>query len=190
MMTIMFVSRLDLKGLGDPDANKDGLFDLTLGPRETVRLVQTDLSGRAGVVIHAHDQNAVADDLVGSVDGDTLYAYGGDDALDGLAGDDILHGGAGEDDLRGRTGDEVRIGCDAADGFIFADGSGADVIGDFDVELNGETIDLLDVTGVSAFGDLTLVQSGSDTLISWGGGDSILLEGVNVTALSAGDFIF
>ena len=310
--------RLDLTKFGTLDANKDGQFDLVLGPRETVQLVLTDISGGAGVTVHADDQNAVADVIEGSANGDALYGYDGDDLLDGLAGNDMLYGGAGKDELRGRDGndtldggagddkmtggmgddtfhvdhvddnvvenqgqgvdkilsslswdlrntvqvehltltggadldgtgngknnrvsgnagdnflrgaggddvlrglsgnDTLRGGSGAddlrggggsdslsggagndqlnggngADVFVFADGGGADRILDFELNVTGERIDLGGVSSVSSFGDLTMSQVGSATVITFSPGDWLRIDGVNLSTLQADDFLF
>jgi hypothetical protein len=46
------------------------------------------------------------------------------------------------------------------------------------------------VSGVDAFSDLTIVTVGGNAVISWGTGDSITIEGVRASALSAVDFSF
>ena len=46
------------------------------------------------------------------------------------------------------------------------------------------------VAGVDSFSDLTIVSVGGNAVISWGTGDSITLDGVRASALSAADFSF
>ena len=46
------------------------------------------------------------------------------------------------------------------------------------------------VAGVDSFSDLTIVNAGGNAVISWGTGDSITLDGVRASALSAADFSF
>ena len=46
------------------------------------------------------------------------------------------------------------------------------------------------MAGVDDFSDLTITRVGTDTLITWGTSDSILLEGTSPRVLDAGDFIF
>ena len=66
--------------------------------------------------------------------------------------------------------------------------SGDDVVTDFS---KSQDVVVFDVAGVEDFGDLTLTASGShDTLITWGTGDSLLLEGVKPNQLDASAFDF
>ena len=71
--------------------------------------------------------------------------------------------------------------------FIFGVGSGRDHITDFKRK---EVIAINGVTGVDDFSDLTIVNAGGNAVISWGTGDSITLDGVRASALSAADFSF
>jgi Ca2+-binding RTX toxin-like protein len=103
----------------------------------------------------------------------------GNDALNGGKGDDILLGGGGDDVLTGGKGNDT---------FIFGPGDGDDRITDF--EKNKDTIFFDGIAGVDDFGDLTFTKIGSDVLITWGTGDSILLEGVKLNQIHAGDFMF
>jgi Ca2+-binding RTX toxin-like protein len=100
-------------------------------------------------------------------------------------GNDILNGGKGSDTLVGGGGDDVLTGGQGADTFSFANGSGHDRITDFSHQ---DVIAFTD--GPHSFSDLTLTASGKDTLISWGTGDSILVEGTKPKQLGAGDFSF
>jgi Ca2+-binding RTX toxin-like protein len=112
---------------------------------------------------------------------DTAAAFAeasGNDTLDGGKGDDMLFGGGGDDILTGGQGDDT---------FVFAPNSGDDRITDFG---NHDTILFQGVAGVDDFSDLTLTRIGSDTLITWGDGNSILVEGVRPSHLHASDFMF
>jgi Ca2+-binding RTX toxin-like protein len=102
----------------------------------------------------------------------------GDDSLSGGKGNDILVGGGGGDVLTGGAG---------ADTFSFGDGSGDDRITDF---AKKDVIAFTGASGPHAFSDLVFAAAGKDTLISWGGGDSILVEGMKPKQLSASDFSF
>ena len=114
------------------------------------------------------------DSFIGSDEGDTLSGEGGDDRLQGGLGDDTLMGGDG-DDL-----------------FVFADGDGADTISDFTAGAGSDdVIDLMNVTGADSFADVqnAASQSGADTQIDFGNGDTITLLGVNVGDLHEDDFL-
>ncbi len=116
--------------------------------------------------------------------GDSLTGLGGNDRLFGGAGPDLLDGGTGADFLNGGAGD---------DRFIYRPGYGADVIFGLAVGAGSE-----DRIGVSTFQNITSLadvlalatQVGSDTVINFGGGDTLTLRNVVRTSLSADDFIF
>lgn len=149
------------------------------------------------------------DKLLGNRGNDTLEGDTGADDLRGGAGDDVLQGGAendflfgenGEDTLHGGTGNDVMTGGfgagvldGRADVFVFASAAqgsgGADRIKDFE-----DGLDSLDLT---AFGFATFSEIGdlaSDTAsgmqIDFGGGDTLLLEGVLKADFDGSDVSF
>lgn len=101
-------------------------------------------------------------------------------------GDDVLNGGRGEDFLYGGGGDDVMTGGQGHDHFVIEWLSNRDTITDFS---NQDTI-VFNAPTVRAFSDLTFVEVGNDTLITWGTSDSLLLQGVKPNQLSASDFSF
>ena len=146
------------------------------------------------------------DDTLSGGDGDdTLHGNDGDDALSGGKGDDTLNGdnyrfdlapdkksfvrvstGSGEDTLEGGKGDDILWGGGGADRFVFASGSGTDTVRDFE---DGE--DILVIRGGLAFSDLTIRQSGDDTVVDGpSDGFSIVLEGIQASQLTESDFDF
>lgn len=103
----------------------------------------------------------------------------GNDRLDGGKGDDVLVGGGGDDILTGGQGNDV---------FLFNTGDGDDRITDFQ---NHDTIRFEGIASVDDFSDLTLINvGGHNTLITWGTGDSIFVEGLKPNQLHASDFEF
>ncbi|MEA2884655.1 MAG: hypothetical protein QOH32_3911 [Bradyrhizobium sp.] len=128
---------------------------------------------------HAFDKAfaiAVTDvpELTGGPGNDHLYGTAQADVMDGGAGNDFLTGGAGNDS------------------FIFRFGSGADTITDF--AAGPGTDDRLDLTALASSYSLADVmaratQHGADTVIDFGGGDSITLQNVPKSYLSGADFI-
>ncbi|WBL77252.1 Ig-like domain-containing protein [Bradyrhizobium xenonodulans] len=114
-----------------------------------------------------------ADIITGSLVNDSLFGNGGNDTLAGADGNDYLAGGSG------------------ADTFVYANGGGADYIGDFD-RSEGDRIDLTGVTGIFTLADIQAraTQQASDTLIDFGSGNTITLANVTVGSLVASDFIF
>ncbi|WP_317279148.1 beta strand repeat-containing protein, partial [Kordiimonas aquimaris] len=115
-------------------------------------------------------------DLTGTVGDDSLVGDLGNDTLSGGDGNDTLSGGAGNDQLTGGSGNDT---------FVFDGGDGDDVITDFAA---GDVIDLV-ATGLQ-FVDLTITQVGSDTKIADGSGNTITLQGIASSSISASDFAF
>ena len=129
-------------------------------------------------------------DTSGSVGGSgpiTLFGEA-DDGAGVAAGNDTLSGGKGNDTIYGGQGDDVMTGNQNNDQFVIEANSGDDRITDFS---HSDKIVFDPSSGVDAFADLTIVASGShDSLISWGTGDSLLVEGMKPNQLGASDFIF
>jgi Ca2+-binding RTX toxin-like protein len=109
------------------------------------------------------------------------YAVGGNDTLISGSAIDNMWG-----DGNAMIGPNVTTGADT---FVFAPGNNADTIRDFR-QTDHDKID------VSAYGfdnitDLVITDLGSDTLIDFGGGNSVKLVGIaDPSILSASDFIF
>jgi Ca2+-binding RTX toxin-like protein len=107
---------------------------------------------------------------------------------DFVSGDDTLNGGKGDDDLYGGRGNDVLTGGQGADRFIIETDGGDDVITDFK---NADVILFDGASGVDEFSDLMFTAApGNSTLISWGSGSSILVQGVRPNQLDASDFEF
>ncbi|CAN7290771.1 glycosyl hydrolase [Phenylobacterium sp. LjRoot225] len=109
--------------------------------------------------------------------------------LEGRVGADTLNGNSGDDTLVGGRGDDHLIGGAGADRFVLGKLEGDDVIQDFGV--GGR--DMLDLSSFAVGGKIsaTLSASGSDTLVSFKSGESVLLLGVHVNELQSvsGGFI-
>lgn len=139
-----------------------------------------------------------SDFIAGNQRANVLEGLNGDDELYGRQGDDTLIGGDGEDDLYGDNGQDTLIGGSgnddlwggkSGDVFVFTDGSGNDIIYDFDLSGNRDTIDLTGHTGASTFDDLAIVQSGDDVTITVDS-DTIVLIDTIVEEISADLFVF
>ncbi|PJE30363.1 Ca2+-binding protein, RTX toxin-related [Pseudooceanicola antarcticus] len=131
--------------------------------------------------------------LLGGADRDRIWAGGGNDTLHGGSGDDQLAGGAGFDVIDSGAGDDLIRGNFNADIFVFGDGHGDDTIGDFDANNALEKIDLSGVSAIRDFADLMqnhVFEIGGSVLIAGADGDQILLQGVSLGELDAGDFLF
>ncbi len=109
-----------------------------------------------------------------------VVAYGNSsgNVIAGGAGNDIIIGGRGNDRLSGGSG---------RDYFLFEVGDGQDSIVDFTI---GQDTILLRGYGIDSFDDIRALaqQRGSDTVITFATGQSLTLNGVQLTQLSASDF--
>ena len=111
----------------------------------------------------------------------SVFGFGGSDTLATGSGDDLLDGGEGDDLLRGGTGNDDLLGALGADVFSFFGGDGVDTVLDFDVNDDAIKIEnsLLDPSQLPQ--GVNLSQVGSDTIIEYGVGDSVVLENVALT---------
>lgn len=113
------------------------------------------------------------DKLIGSLEDDVLYGYGGNDRIFGGAGDDVLNGGTGKNRLIGGSG---------SDTFELSKGEGVSKIRDFNVY--DDTIKIMtgsDGIGLSTKGTTTLIYQDGDLLAK--------VKNI-VVPLSYSDFIF
>ncbi len=147
--------------------------------------------------------DAGSDTLKGGVGHDTAYGGAGDDTLrtgegddfmDGEAGndwlasaqgDDTFLGGDGDDTMTGGADDDILLGGAGNDRFVFAPGSGDDVILDF---ASGDLIDLV-AFNLEGIGELDRSQVGNDVLIELPGGGSILLADTALASIGPEDFV-
>ncbi|MEO7815443.1 MAG: calcium-binding protein [Sphingomicrobium sp.] len=127
--------------------------------------------------------------LTGGSGAITLFGDAGATFPDGLGvdGNDTLNGGKGNDRLYGGRGDDVLTGGQGSDLFVIEALSGHDRITDFK---HVDTITFDPLSGADEFSDLIFALVGKDTLISWGTGDTLLVEGSKPNQLSAADFSF
>jgi glucose/arabinose dehydrogenase len=123
--------------------------------------------------------------LVASADqADRLNGNGGDDILFAGTGNDLLSGGPGNDYLVGGTGNDI---------FHYAPGDGADVVADFAAGPGmADRINLAGFTGIHNLGDVLALasQAGTNTVLDFGAGNSLTLQGVAKANLNADDFVF
>jgi Ca2+-binding RTX toxin-like protein len=153
-----------------------------------------------GTVVSDYFEAYEGDDIVfgggggdiigGGLGNDTLYADtyanfpGADTATDynillGGAGDDFLVSGVGMDDLWGGVGNDVMTGGAGVDWFVFEPGSGIDTITDFTA---GED-QIMVMANMNGVGDPTLSQNQDGTVVDFGGGNAVILAGVDVASL-------
>ncbi|MBP2293278.1 calcium-binding protein [Azospirillum rugosum] len=135
---------------------------------------------------------AGADTISGNAGNDAIYAdgYGGNAGADvegtwnrlfGDAGDDALVSGAGFDDLWGGAGNDTLTGGAGADWFVFEPGSGVDTITDFTP--GADTIIVM--ANMNGTGEPVLSQNADGTVVDFGGGNAVLLQGVALSELPA-----
>ncbi|QHQ35775.1 hypothetical protein [Algicella marina] len=137
------------------------------------------------------DGGGWSDVINGNAGNDTLLGGSGGDTLRGQVGDDVLEGGGGLDILSGGVGDDTLTGGNGADTFLFFRRAGFDVITDLQ---NGT--DLLDLSHFAT--DFAAVSAAASSAVGGvlidfgaiGGQGSVLIEGLALAQLDAGDFIF
>ncbi|PSB22727.1 alkaline phosphatase, partial [filamentous cyanobacterium CCP2] len=120
------------------------------------------------------------DRISGKSGNDQLYGEAGDDILVGDNGDDLLWGGLGNDTLMGNN----FSGGSGSNTFVLAAGEGTDTIIDFQVGR-----DRIALANELAFSDLSIGQSGSASLITFGEEILAKLNGVNASDLTADAFV-
>jgi aryl-phospho-beta-D-glucosidase BglC (GH1 family)/Ca2+-binding RTX toxin-like protein len=113
----------------------------------------------------------------------TLTGTAGDDRLTGRDGNDVLQGGAGRDVLTGGAGSDI---------FVHAKGDGADVVTDFTATGTGADVIRLSGYAYGSFDQLKshISQQGADTLIRLNDSDSLMLDNVKASDLTAANFRF
>lgn len=95
--------------------------------------------------------------------------------ISGNSGNNVINGGAGNDTL---------IGGGGTDTFVFGRGFGKDIVTDYN------TNDVLQFSGYSK-GAMKIVQSGANTVIDFGGADTITLWNTQASDVQAhGNFLF
>ena len=123
------------------------------------------------------------DQLVGGTGNDQLYGGAGNDVLRGGTGRDRLEGGNGDDTLYGESDADRLIGGRGHDIFAVGTASGADTIEDFQ-----DKKDLIGLLEQIKFTNLTIVQSGKDTMIGVGNDVIAILKNVQVSTIGKADF--
>ena len=142
-------------------------------------------TGGSGPIIIVPDAIATYGGVAGN---DKLNGGDGDDFLYGGGGDDALKGDKDNDTLYGGTGNDSLVGGNGNDRYVIEANSGADTISGF-AHVDRIVFDVS--SGVTTFGQLTLAASGgTNTLVTWGNGNSILIEGLRPREITAADFQF
>jgi Ca2+-binding RTX toxin-like protein len=118
------------------------------------------------------------DIVYGNLGDDTVSGDAGADWVRGGQGDDSVSGGAGDDWLWGDRGNDTLSGGAGADIFHSFAGAGLDRITDFSLA-EGDRVQL------DPGATYAIRQVGADTVIDLGGGDQVVLVGVQAAALAA-----
>ncbi len=174
---------------GDDDLNGNQGNDLVTGGagRDYVRGGQGDDTVHGGGGDDWHVNGSIGNDLV--------YGDLGDDTVFGGQGNDQMFGGDGADWLSGDLGNDTLVGGAGADRFVLRSGGGADRIADF-AAAQGDRLELeagLNGTGVDSYAELQARMAADgqgNTMIDLGGGNSLLLLGIQPAALTADNVLF
>jgi Ca2+-binding RTX toxin-like protein len=182
----------NLFGGGGSDTLRGGAgFDRMYGGNDGDRI---ETGGGADSVVNGENGN---DTLVGSNDAEWFSGGADNDLVQALGGADHLYGDAGADTLRGGLGNDTFDGGEGADILVFDQGVGNDYVIGFDSDAAGGQ----DLLNVGSFGfasyaamlasGVTILQSGSNTVIDFGSGDPIVtLANILRTTINSTDFIF
>ncbi len=131
-----------------------------------------------------------ADQLNGGTGSDRAFGGGGDDVLNGGEGADKLFGGSGDDTIDGGRGAGIdrATGGAGADRYVYQTGDARFIVTDFEA---GE--DIIDLVGIDPtnFGNWTFkpVGGGANTLVQFGGGDEMRLDGVTASEVDQSWFV-
>ncbi|AWU97393.1 DUF4347 domain-containing protein [Azospirillum ramasamyi] len=112
--------------------------------------------------------------------------------LTGTDARDYLAGGAGNDVIIGNGGNDYMVGGAGSDSFVFKPGDGWDYVADFQAGSGG---DVLNVAGWTGLTDFTAVmaaatQEGANTIVRFDDNNSVTLENVTRSSLTAANFSF
>jgi len=131
----------------------------------------------------AGDTFTSIENVIGSDFGDYIYGSNVENVLSGDDGADRLRGHHGNDTLIGGTGDDNLIGGAGQDVFLFNDGDGADIVKDF--QNNVDTVRLLDYGFADVAAALaTATEVGSDIIFALGNGDFLTVENVTINQIA------
>ena len=115
---------------------------------------------------------------------DIVYGGRGSGSIDGGKGQDRLFGQGGNDTLYGGAGNDQLTGGVGSDTFAFSNGDGKDVVTDFDAIGGAGNQDFIG----ASFEDVKVRGHGKDTILDFGGGDTLTLLHVRPGDINASDF--
>ena len=174
---------LELAGYGI-DTVKTSLASYGLaGPLEAMIYTGSgNFSGTGNSLDNRMESGAGNDTLLGGAGNDTLLGGAGADKLNSGIGDDLIVGGAGNDTMAGDAGRDIFA-------FLAGPSGTTDLITDFQ-----PGVDRIDVTGLGIT-SLSSAMAGAFTngqgnLVLSLAGQSVIMQGLKLGSLSAGDFVF
>ncbi|MEL6563875.1 MAG: calcium-binding protein [Pseudomonadota bacterium] len=134
-----------------------------------------------------------ADVLNGGEGDDRIFANSFADVLNGDAGNDLLNAGGDADTLNGGTGNDTLKGGGGQDVFVFEADMGADVVLDFQ-----DDVDALQISSALTGGDTDAARVvatfadviAGNTVFDFGGGNTITLNGVMIDTALVNDMTF
>jgi Ca2+-binding RTX toxin-like protein len=132
--------------------------------------------GRGNDVLYGDEGQDI---LNGNLGNDTIAGGDGDDIVRGGQGNDLLIGGSGADTLSGDLGDDTLTGGEGVDVFQASAAGGADRV----LEFHASEGDHVQVDPGAVY---KVSQVGQDTVIDFGGGNSMTLVGVQLSSLPDG----
>jgi Ca2+-binding RTX toxin-like protein len=178
-----------LLGGADSDVLIGGIGADTLGGGSQDDLVDYSASD-AGVTVNLQTGSGTG----GHAQGDVLVSI--EDVI-GSAFDDVIVGknNVWDNVFDGRGGNDTYTGGLGNDVFVFRASSGADTVTDFSAAAasNNDAVQLVGFgAAFDSFAEVIAAASqvGADTVIDFGGGQTLTLQNTTLASLAAGDFIF
>lgn len=170
-------------------AGIDAVTFLGTAPARVNLAVTAAQATGAGTDILSGFENVItgsgADIVTGDGLGNRIITGAGNDLIVGGAGNDVISADDGIDRITGGAGTDVIWGGAGADSFVFNLHDGGDVIQDYQDGTDRLVID----SGATAFNQLTITQTGANSIVKFGD-VSITLVNVSYWMLDSGDFQF
>lgn len=150
--------------------------------------ISFSLTGTAAGIDDAFLTGAADVNLTGNGLANRLTGNSGNNVLDGGSGNDVLDGGLGTDTLIGGSGNDTLTGGGGQDVFAFSATFNQDTIRDFSVA--NDRLDLRSL-GIDSAAELApyASNSGSNLVLDFGGGNTIVINGVQVSQIHDGMFV-
>ena len=150
---------------------------------QSAKWFEGDLNSGGYYAINAFQGTDDAEQILGSANGELIYAEGGDDFVKGLGGNDVIYGGDGNDIIEGNAGNDIIYG---GNNNYADDDNGNDTIkGGFgDDIIYGEGGDD-NLSG--GFGNDYIYGGDGDNIIFGNAGDDSLHGGSGTDFISGGD---